>query len=289
MDALTEPFGAGLGPLGQTLLIPALAAVLVAGLVRLAGGKPRAALAAALGLGAAQLAIAWAIGGMPRFVNPAAVDKLVLTTLAFGPIAAGMLRRGRMEPAAIPPIAALAPVIWIAWPVLLNLDLSMLLRVALAIGAGAMVALGLGRAEGRALPALIAITALGLAGVAVFGASYRMGQLLSGLAVGALAAPAAVMLAGGAGAALVGAPFRAAAVAGLASGAAILLLFTASLPTALALLVPAVFAGEIARHLPGGEAAGGRRHALYSAGIAALSASAAVALAQATSAPPYSG
>lgn len=293
MDDLTAPFGAGLGPVAQSVLIPALAALVVAGAVRLGGGKARASLAAGLGIGAAQLAIAWAIGGMPKFVNPAAVDKLVLATLAFGPIAAGMLRRGRLEPRAITPIAALAPVVWIAWPLLVALDLSTIPRLIAAFAAGAAIAHGLGRAEGRGLPVLIALIAVGLAGVALFGATYRMAQLLSGLAVGALAAPLAVMLTGGAaggiGAALVGAPYRAAAIAGLASGAAILLLFTVSPPVALALLLPALFAGDIARHLPGGDGAGARRQMTATLAVAAVSVGGAILLAWAGGGPLYNG
>lgn len=293
MMDVTAPFGAGLGPVGQSVLIPAIAALAVAGLVRLLGGKARAALAVALGLGAAQVAIAWAIGGMPKLVAPAAVDKLVLTTLAFGPLAAGMVRRGRLEPRAIAPIAALAPVIWIAWPLLVSLDPATLPRLALAILAAVAVAHGVGRAEGRGLPLLVALLAVGLAGVALFGATYRMAQLFSGLAVGALAAPLAVLLAGGAaggiGAAVIGAPFRAAAIAGLASGAAILLLFTVGPPLAMALLLPAVLAGQLAPLLPGGRRTGSATATLMTLSLAALSVVGAVLLAWTTSEPLYLG
>jgi|GEM_PF-3675815 len=292
-ETLTEPFGAVLGPIGQTIVIPAVAALVVAALVRLVGGSGRAALAAALGLGAAQLAIAWAIGGMPRLANPAAVDKLVLATLAFGPLADAMMRRGRLEPRAIIPLAALAPAVWIAWPVLVSLEPAGIGRAVLAIAAAFVLAQGIGRAEGRALSAIVAFIALGLAGIGIYGASYSMGQLFAGLGVGAAVAPAAVALAGGAaggaGAALVGAPFRAAAAAGLASGTAILLLFTASLPIALVFLIPAVFAGDLAQRLPGAGTRGARHMAVITITIAALSAGAAIAVAMWHSGPLYLG
>ncbi|MEQ8604774.1 MAG: hypothetical protein RIB45_15780 [Marivibrio sp.] len=293
MDALAQPFGAGLGPWGQTLVIPALAALIVAAVVRAAGGRAQAALAAGLGLGAAQLAIAWAIGGAPRFPNPAAVDKLALATPAFALIAAGLLKRGRLEPRAIVPMAALIPVVWIAWPFLTDLTLARFGKAVLAFAIAGAIAYGLSRAEARVLPGIVAALAAGLGGVAVFGATFRMGQLSGGLAVGALVAPLGVLAAGGAsgglGAAVAGAPFRAAAAAGLSSAAAILVLFTPSEALALALLVPALFADDLARRLPGGGAAGAARHIPAVAAIALLSAGAAVLWAQATGGTPYYG
>lgn len=299
MEGLAEPFGGFLGPVGQTLLIPALAALVVAAGVRALGGRSRASLAAGLGLGAGLAAIAWALGGAPRLIQPAGVDKLVLATLAFPLIAFAMLRRGRLEPRAILPIAALAPVLWIGWPFLMTVSLDGLMRLAAALAAGGVLAYGLGRADGRALPGLTAILALGLAGLAVFGASLKMGQLMGGLAVGALAGPLGVFAAGalagggagavgaGLGAALVGAPFRAAAVTGTAAGAAILLLFTAGAPLAAALLAPAALADDLAERLTG--AAGGTRRAVVAHAIAAGSAAAAVAYAFAVGGAPYTG
>lgn len=293
MEALSEPFGMGLGAWGQTLLIPGAAALIVAAAVRLAGGRAQAALAAGLGLGAAQLAIAWAIGGAPRFPNPAAVDKLALATPAFALIAAALLKRGRLEPKAIAPMAALVPVVWIAWPFLTDLTAMRAAKAVLALVVAGAVAHAVARAEARALPGIVACVAAGLGGIAVFGATFRMGQLMGGLAVGALTAPLGLLAAGGGwaavGPALAGAPFRAAAATGLSSAAAILVLFTPSEALALAFLAPALFADDLARLLPGGANAPAARHIPTALAIAILSAAAAVLWAQAMGGVPYSG
>lgn len=292
---MTEPFAGWLGPIAQTIFVPAIAAVLAAAAVRLALGRPGAALAAGLGLGAGELAIAWAIGGAPNVLSPAGVDKLVLVTLLFAPAAAAMIRFGKLEARAVFAIAAFAPVLWIAWPVLINPDFDVLWRTALAVLVAGAASVGLGRTERAALPTVIPMAAIGLAGIAYYGATYRMSQLLGGLTIGSIAAPGVVLLLGGIGAAggiariMLGTPYRAAVVAGLSAGVAILVLYTVSPWFALVLLIPVFFASDLARALPRGPAMGQTRHLLISTGVALLSIAAAIGWAMRHGPEPYLG
>ncbi len=267
----------------RTLALP-FAVAAATGLAALAAGWTRAGLAVALAVLLGGLAGHAAIAGVPAVPPHGAVDKL--PWLALGGAALGLVgqrphdERGRF---ALVAAGAGAALIWVGWPRLWVPQVQAWMA-ALLLWAGASWALWRLREVGRGGGALLLIVATAAAaGIALYGSSYRMAQL-----IGVLAAA----LAGGmAGAGAAGGGFGPAArlaVAGPLLGlVAMLAFYTSADSLALLLLLPIFLADRAAAGLAGEAPARSlRRRALLGA-AALLPAGAAVAVALWRAGPLY--
>jgi len=267
----------------QTLAVP-FGAALAAALAGVALGWTRAGLAIALGVLLGDLAGHAVVAGAPTLPPQGAVDKL--PWLALGGAMLGLAgqrlhdERGRFLLTAAGAGAAL---LWLGWPRLL-VPQAQAWGVALLLWAGAGWALWRLRDVGRGGGALLLIVATAAAaGIALYGSSYRMAQLIGVLAA-ALAGSMAVAGAVGAG---FGPAARLAVAGPLLGLVAMLAFYTSADSLALLLLLPIFLADRVLVHLPSGAAAAGPRRTVLLAGLALVPAGAAVAVAVWRSGPLY--
>jgi len=267
----------------QTLALP-FAVALAAALASVALGWTRAGLAIALGVLLGDLAGHAMVAGAPALPPQGAVDKL--PWLALGGAMVGLAgqrlhdERGRFLLTAVGAGAAL---LWLGWPRLL-VPQAQAWGVALLLWAGAGWALWRLRDVGRNGGALLLIVAVAAAaGIALYGSSYRMAQLIGVLAA-ALAGSMAVAGAVGAG---FGPAARLAVAGPLLGLVAMLAFYTSADLLALVLLLPIFLADRAAAGLAGEAPDKGLRRRALLAASALAPAGAAVAVAVWRSGPLY--
>jgi hypothetical protein len=266
-------------PLVQSVVVPLVAAFVIAGAGRLAGGLARTILCgAAIALGF--LAAYTTIFGLPPIMPRSAGQKIAsLAMLAI--VAGAVVDAIRFAPAtrrALLLVAAAAGLLWLLLPLLRGPDAANLLRAASVLVLGLLI---IWRSSGFAHDAqsagtILVVAGAGLAGVAVLGASVSLAQLAAALAAAAGGfmlwnwpvrrdSFEAIAVLGGFGvlAALIG--------QGIA--------FTRMNPAALAVLACVVFADRIARRAFPRASPQSALFAFAIAGAAILPAAAAIALA----------
>lgn len=267
----------------QTVALPFTAALATA----LGGwliGWTRAGLAVALGVLVGDIAGQCAVSGVPALPPHGAVDKLPWLALGGAGLAllAGRLRNERHAFAAMA-IGAAATVVWIGWPRLLVPHAAAWV-IALLLWAAATWALWRLRRVERTGGALLLIVATGAAaGVALYGSSYRMAQLIGVLG----AALAGAMAGAGASGPGFGAVARLTVAGPLLGLVAMLAFYTNADALALLLLLPIFLADGALSKLPAWAGQGGIRRNAALTGLALVPAGAAVAVALWRSAPLY--
>lgn len=216
----------------------------------------RYGLAVALGVTAGLVGGQVAIHGWPDLPPEGAIDKLWWLALAGGLLGAfaPALPDPRQRQAVLAAGLGLA-VVWIGWPRLMIPDVGAWMAGALIV-AGAVWALGRLEQAGSAGAALLLLVGgFAAAGVAFYGSSYKMSQVILVLS----AALAGAMAGAGAGPAGLGQAGRLAAATPLVALIAILAFYTRSAPLALILLLPVFLVEGAMKHLSGlvGQQAGG--------------------------------
>lgn len=233
-------------PAVQSLALPLLVALLVAGLLRLAGGRQKGTLLAAAGIGAGFLAGNLAVLGLPHWPPLAALQKLPYVAAAG--IVAGLVldlrqigRKGRIIAVFA---AALLVVGWVGWPVITSGDGDEVVAFALLwlLSSGVMVSLGRpgGQATGPAV--MLCAAAIGIAVLIVLSDSTSAAQLAVGFAAACIGFFALAWPLGG---------LAFAASGQLGAGLALLALVAGVLtsgdlePAALPMLLPVFLAGRL--------------------------------------------
>jgi len=259
----------------QTALVPGAAAVFAAGLLWFIGGADRGYAAAAGAIGIGFVAGYFVMLGAPM-APPASSTQKLLYVVAGGTAFGVLLDMMRLPPALTRALGAMAPsviIAWFVWPRLFAInwgdDWGLLVKaVVFAAVAGAALA-SLYRDRGAAVEpsVMILAAALGLAGLAFFGASASVAQLS-----GVVAAAAGGLL-------LWNWPFsrHGFGVAGVLGGggaimglAAILLFFSEANPLALAMLAGVFLAAPLAERLAPGR--GGLARAMRPIALAIVAA-----------------
>ncbi|RDD61918.1 hypothetical protein [Ferruginivarius sediminum] len=259
----------------STLALPFVVALGVALLVWRTGIGGRAGLAVALGVLAGATAGEIAVAGWPALPPIGAIDKLpwlALAGAALGLVSARLRdARTRLLLAAA---GAAGVVLWLGWP-RLGVPDAQAWVAAILVWAGASYALSrLGEVASPGGALLLVIGSFAAAGVAFYGSSYKMAQLVSVLA----AATAGAMAGAGAAGPGLGHAGRLAAALPLVGLVTILALYTQSEPFAMLLLLP-VFLADSARRRLAGAGAGTPLTLLLLGGLALVPACAAVAVA----------
>ena len=259
----------------QTVLVPGAVAMLAAGLLWFIGGADRGYAAAAGAIGIGFIAGYLVILGAP-LAPPASSMQKLFYIVAGGAAFGVLLDLMRPPPAVTRALGAMAPsgiIAWFIWSRLFAIDWSadwtlLVKAVIFAAVAGAILA-SLYRDRGAAVEpsVMIMAAALGLAGLAFFGASAAVAQLS-----GVVAASAGGLL-------LWNWPFsrHGFGVAGVLGGggamiglAAILLFFSEANPLALAMLAGVFFAAPLAERLAPGR--GGLARAMRPIALAIVAA-----------------
>jgi hypothetical protein len=259
----------------STLALPFGVALGVALLAWRSGIGRQAGLAVALGLVVGATAGEIAVAGWPALPPNGAIDKLPWPALAgavLGLVSA-RLRDARTRLIIVAGGAA-GVVLWLGWP-RLGIPDAQAWGAAILVWAGATYALS--RLEEVASPGgalLLVIGAFAAAGVAFYGSSYKMAQLVSVLA----AATAGAMAGAGAAGPGLGHAGRLAAALPLVGLLTILALYTQSEPFAMLLLLPVFLADSARRGLLGAGSATSLTLLLLG-GVALVPACAAVAVA----------
>lgn len=185
MDALSlDPTLLG-HPLTRTFILPLVVALLAGGLLLAIGARRVAVLGIVLGFLAAYVAIR----GVPAFPPGSAEHRLVYLVLGGGVLGALFdgLRPGRAVQWWLIGCAALVGVGWIAWPRVVGASAPVVIMAAGAV-AWSMVILGRLEAAGErgtVAPVMLLVAALGMAPLALDGASAAFAQLAGALAAAA--------------------------------------------------------------------------------------------------------
>jgi len=232
--------------------VPLACALVVAGLLRLAGGPRRGAMLASASIGIGFLVAYVVISGVPRFPPVASSQKLAYVAaggLLLGVVLAFVrLPRPAHWAAVIAGVAA--SVSWLAAPRLGSPDAAFLVTMATVVGGCAVATLRLAAARERDVdaPVMLLVACLALAPVAFFGAAASVAQLAGALA----AATGGYLLWNWP---VVRFPFGAigtyGAGAALTAMVSVLALYTTRTSLlALALVLPVFFADSVARRVP---------------------------------------
>lgn len=266
----------------STLVLP-FAVALASALLAWTLGIRRAGLAVALGVVGGHLAGEVAVAGWPALPPNGAIDKVPWLALGGGLLGLAVARmRGDRARQVLLGAGLGAAVVWIGWPRLAIPD-AHAWAAAVLVWAGASYALSRLDTAGSAGGALLlVIGAFAAAGVAFYGSSYRMAQLVGLLA----AATAGAMAGAGAAAPGLGSAGRLAVALPLAGLVTILVLYTQSAPFAVVLLLPIFLAESVRRHLGDAVAAPPVRLLVLGA-LALVPACAAVAVASWRAGPLY--
>ena len=274
----------------DTLGVPfalALAVALAAWLLRARGhGLP-----VALGLTAGLVAGQVAIQGWPALPPNGAIDKLWWLALLGGALGLGLPRVADGRRRRMARVAGLAlAVVWIGWPRLMIPDVTAWIAAALLVGAGVWALSQVERAGSPGGALLILVGGVATAGVAFYGSSYSMAQVILVLTAALIGA----MAGAGAAPAGLGSAGRLAAALPLLGLVSILAFYTQSAALALVLLLPVFLVEGALAGLPqlgqlataAGERLRGARLVVV-VGLALVPACAAVAVAYWRSGPLY--
>lgn len=237
------------GPFGQSAVFPFVASLLVALVMRLAGGPGRGALLAGVGIPVGWLLCYWLTFGMPPFLPPAALPKLAHVGLAA--VVLGFLldtRPVKRSTALTVAVLGLAGVlVWLGWPPLQRAPMATAIALALCwvLGGLALFRLSLVAEDGAIAAAKLLAAGFGLALVVTLTGSAAYGQMAGGMAAAIAGYFLLAWLA-------FSSPFGAAALFGgvvLMALAGMAMLFGNANPVALALLVLCFFGDPLAERL----------------------------------------
>lgn len=242
----------------QALLLPFLAALAVAWAGATLAGRGKAAdFWPALGLAAALALVAWLVAGPHHFPPNGAVEKL--TYMIAAGLAVGLIAESLSGGSGLRAVCLLWPwlvVGWLAWPVIARMDWPGIAAAAGIALAGTLTQSRLAQARGGAAPLVLLVAAVALGGVAYYGASYSMAQIMSALGAGLAGAALGHWLSRGGGGLAFGGPLLLVGGGAFAGMAAILLLYTSANPWAAAFLLPVFFADALAAQAVGGGGGG---------------------------------
>ncbi|WP_086464924.1 hypothetical protein [Oceanibaculum nanhaiense] len=237
------------GPFGQSAFFPFIAALLVALVMRLAGGPGRGALLAGVGIPVGWLVCYWLTFGLPPFLPPAALPKLAHVGIAAAVLGFLLDTRPvkRSTALAVAVLGLAGVLVWLGWSPLLRTPLGTGIALALcwALGGIALWRLTLVAEDGAVAAAKLLAAGFGLALVVTLTGSAAYGQMAGGMAAAIAGYFVLAWLA-------FSSPFGAAALfAGvvLMALAGMAALFGNANPIALALLVLCFFGDPLAARL----------------------------------------
>lgn len=237
------------GPFGQSALFPFVASLLVALVMRLAGGPGRGALLAGVGIPVGWLVCYWLTFGLPPFLPAAALQKLAHVGIAAAVLGFLLDTRPvkRSTALAVAVLGLASVLVWLAWNPLMRTPVGtgIALAVCWTLGSIALWRLSLVAEDGAVAAAKLLAAAFGLALVVTLTGSAAYGQMAGGMAAAIAGYFVLAWLA-------FSSPFGSAALFGgvvLMALAGMAALFANANPIALALLVLCFFGDPLAARL----------------------------------------